>query len=205
MARLNSPEELQAFRKAILSKRDPDNPCISICAGAGCVASGADEVIAAFKSEIETQGLQADVDTKGTGCPGFCERGPVVVIYPAEICYLQVKPDDVPEIIEKTITENPDAGGFLFDGFPRTLPQAEAMRDAGVDVEAVDLAARIVEGLRAAVLVAVRRIAVSDREVQHAVGTEVDGDGIHHQGFGGDRDDEGDDDQAGSGDQHAGR
>ena len=115
MARLNSPEELRKFRQAILSKRDPDNPCISICAGAGCVASGADEVIAAFKSEIETQGLQADVDTKGTGCPGFCERGPVVVIYPAEICYLQVKAEDVREIVEQTIKENKVIERLLFE------------------------------------------------------------------------------------------
>src|SRR5210317_16148 len=105
MARLNSPEALRKFRQAILSKRDPDNPCISICAGAGCVASGADEVIDAFKKEIEKEGLATTVDTKGTGCPGFCERGPVVVIYPAEICYLQVQAEDVPEIVEKTIKE----------------------------------------------------------------------------------------------------
>ena len=115
MARLNSPEALQKFRQAILSKRDPDNPCISICAGAGCVASGADEVIAAFKSEIEAQGLQADVDTKGTGCPGFCERGPVVVIYPAEICYLQVKAEDVREIVEQTIKENKVIERLLYE------------------------------------------------------------------------------------------
>ncbi len=115
MARLNSPEELRKFRQAILSKRDPDNPCISICAGAGCVASGADEVIAAFKAEIETQGLQADVDTKGTGCPGFCERGPVVVIYPAEICYLQVKAEDVHEIVEQTIKENKVIERLLYE------------------------------------------------------------------------------------------
>jgi len=115
MARLNSPEELRKFRQAILSKRDPDNPCISICAGAGCIASGADEVIAAFKAEIENQGLLADVDTKGTGCPGFCERGPVVVIYPEEICYLQVKPEDVREIVEQTIKENKVIERLLYE------------------------------------------------------------------------------------------
>ena len=105
MARLNSPAELEKFRQAILSKREPNRPCIAICAGAGCIASGADEVITAFGAEIEKQGLQADVDTKGTGCPGFCERGPVVVIYPEEICYLQVTPQDVPEIVSETVRE----------------------------------------------------------------------------------------------------
>jgi NADH-quinone oxidoreductase subunit F len=67
------------------------------------VASGADEVIAAFEKEIEAKGLSATVSTKGTGCPGFCEQGPVVVIYPEEICYLQVQAKDVPEIVEQTI------------------------------------------------------------------------------------------------------
>ena len=115
MSRIDSPETLEKLRKDILSKRDPNAPCISICAGAGCVASGADEVISAFKAEIEKQGLTAKVDTKGTGCPGFCERGPVVVIYPEEICYLQVKTEDVPEIIQQTIKENKVVDRLLFE------------------------------------------------------------------------------------------
>jgi NADH-quinone oxidoreductase subunit F len=103
MARLPSPEALAQYREQLLSERDAATPCISVCAGAGCVASGADEVITAFKAEIEKQGLAAEVATKGTGCPGFCERGPVVVIYPEQICYLQVTPEDVPEIVSQTI------------------------------------------------------------------------------------------------------
>jgi NADH:ubiquinone oxidoreductase subunit F (NADH-binding)/(2Fe-2S) ferredoxin/Pyruvate/2-oxoacid:ferredoxin oxidoreductase delta subunit len=114
MALLNMPEDLENFRQEILSKRDPENPCISICAGAGCVASGATQVIEAFKREIQTQGLGAKVDTKGTGCPGFCEQGPVVVIYPEEICYLQVKPEDVPQIVEQTIKGNQVIERLLF-------------------------------------------------------------------------------------------
>ncbi|MGB9627763.1 MAG: NADH-ubiquinone oxidoreductase-F iron-sulfur binding region domain-containing protein [Thermodesulfobacteriota bacterium] len=105
MPRINSPDELEKVRKEILSRRDPKKPCISICAGTGCLASGAGDVIAAFQSEIEKQGLKAEVTTKGTGCPGFCERGPVVVIYPEEICYLRVKPEDVSEIVSQTIKE----------------------------------------------------------------------------------------------------
>jgi len=115
MARLNTPEALENFRQEVLSKRDPSKPCISICAGAGCIASGADNVIAAFKAEIEKQGLSAEVDTKGTGCPGFCERGPVVVIYPEEICYLQVTPEDVSEIVSQTIKEKKVVDRLLYE------------------------------------------------------------------------------------------
>jgi NADH-quinone oxidoreductase subunit F len=115
MAQLNSPEELEKFRQEVVSRRDPNTPCISICAGAGCIASGASEVIAAFKAEIEKQDLKTDVvDTKETGCPGFCERGPIVVIYPEEICYLQVTPEDVPEIISQTIKEKKVVDRLLY-------------------------------------------------------------------------------------------
>jgi NADH-quinone oxidoreductase subunit F len=115
MARLTSPEALENFRQDILLKKDPNKPCISICAGAGCIASGADAVIDAFESQIEKEGLQATVTTKGTGCPGFCERGPIVVIYPQEICYLQVTAEDVPEIISQTIKEKKVVDRLLYE------------------------------------------------------------------------------------------
>ena len=103
MARLNSPAELEKFKQEILSKRDPNKPRVSVCAGSGCVASGANEVIAAFKAEIAKQGLATEVGFRGTGCHGFCEKGPIVVISPDEICYVTVKVEDVPEIVEKTL------------------------------------------------------------------------------------------------------
>ena len=90
MALIKTLEELDKLRQELLSRRDPNKPCISICAGAGCIASGAGEVIDAFKAEIEKQDLNAQVDTKGTGCPGFCQRGPVVVIYPEATFYSMV-------------------------------------------------------------------------------------------------------------------
>ena len=114
MSQINSPVQLEEFRKGILSKRDPSTPCISICAGAGCIASGADEVIEAFKIQIEEQGLEGNIVTKGTGCPGFCERGPIVVIYPEEITYLGVKAKDVPEIVSQTIKEKKIIDRLLF-------------------------------------------------------------------------------------------
>ena len=103
MLRIGSPEELEKVRREIISRIDPGRPCISICAGSACLAAGAGEVMAAFKDEIKKQGLDAVLDTKGTGCPGLCEKGPVVVIYPEGLCYLQVKAEDVPEIISRTV------------------------------------------------------------------------------------------------------
>src|SRR5512139_2169936 len=114
MPRINSPDELEHIRQEILSRRDPNKSCISVCAGTGCLASGASEVISAFKAEIEKHGLETDVTIKGTGCPGFCERGPVVVIYPEEICYLQVKPEDIPEIVSQTVKKKKIVDRLLY-------------------------------------------------------------------------------------------
>src|SRR3989337_391231 len=106
MPRINSPAELEEFRKDVISKRGPNKPCIAVCTGTGCLALGAANVVAAFKEEIKKQGLETKVDVRETGCPGFCERGPLIVIYPEEICYLQVQPGDAEEIVSQTILAN---------------------------------------------------------------------------------------------------
>jgi NADP-reducing hydrogenase subunit HndC len=103
MPRLHSAAELEKLRKAILSGRDPGKPCISICAGIGCLGLASDRVVSAFEEEIGRQGLEDKVDVKATGCHGFCDRGPIVAIYPEDICYVKVSPEDVPEIVSRTV------------------------------------------------------------------------------------------------------
>ncbi|MCL6447791.1 MAG: NAD(P)H-dependent oxidoreductase subunit E [Armatimonadetes bacterium] len=103
MARISSVAELEELRKDILSKREPGKPWIAFCGGIGCLCLGNDRVISAFAEEIRKQSLEAKVGLRMTGCHGFCEKGPSVVIYPEEVCYLEVTPEDVPEIIAQTV------------------------------------------------------------------------------------------------------
>ena len=103
LKRLSSPDELEAIRQSIIKSRQPSQPCIAICGGTGCLALGGAGVITAFKREIQEQGLGTKVDLKVTGCPGFCERGPLVVIEPGNILYQRVKEEDVAQIISQTI------------------------------------------------------------------------------------------------------
>ncbi|MBI5584502.1 MAG: 4Fe-4S binding protein [Deltaproteobacteria bacterium] len=105
MARINSPAELETLRAEILSTRDPNKPLITLCSGSACHASGSREVAAKIEEELQQQGLTAEVEVRRTGCHGFCERGPIIVIHPEEICYFQIKPEDIPEIISETIKE----------------------------------------------------------------------------------------------------
>jgi NADH-quinone oxidoreductase subunit F len=101
--RVESAAELESLRQSIISRRDPSRTCISVCGGTGCRASGAEAVVESFLDEIERQELQVQVELKETGCHGFCERGPLVVIRPKQIFYQRVRPEDVPEIIAETV------------------------------------------------------------------------------------------------------
>ncbi len=105
MAKLRSPADLEEKRQQILSQRDPNKPCVTICSGTGCHALGSDKVAEAFVSEISKNGLRAKVDVRRTGCHGFCERGPVVVMFPEGTCYLGVKPADVPDVVSRTLVD----------------------------------------------------------------------------------------------------
>jgi len=104
-ARIDSTVKLEELRQEILSKRNPNKTCITLCSGTACHASGSEKITVAIEQEIKNRGLQNEIDFIRTGCHGFCEKGPIVVIYPEEICYLQVKPEDISEVLSETVKE----------------------------------------------------------------------------------------------------
>ncbi|MDR2018692.1 MAG: NAD(P)H-dependent oxidoreductase subunit E [Syntrophobacterales bacterium] len=103
MSRINSAGELEDLRKEILSKKNPGRPCIAICGGTSCLGLGNQGVIKAFQDEIKNKKQADNIDVKVTGCHGFCAQGPNIVIYPEEICYVQVKPEDAADILSQTV------------------------------------------------------------------------------------------------------
>ncbi|MCP4757588.1 MAG: 4Fe-4S dicluster domain-containing protein [Proteobacteria bacterium] len=103
MRRIESPEELTVLREEIESRIDPEKTCLTICAGTGCLAYGTAELVENFKIEIEKRKLHDKLTLRTSGCHGFCERGPIVVIHPEKIFYQRVGLDDAAEILEKTI------------------------------------------------------------------------------------------------------
>ena len=73
---------------------------VLICAGTGCVSSGSKKVEAKFIEQLAAKGLAEEIKVVETGCHGFCEMGPLVIIYPDSTFYCRVTPEDVPVIIE---------------------------------------------------------------------------------------------------------
>ena len=76
-----------------------------VCCGTGCLANGAETVLAGLKKEIAASGADATAcaHIKATGCNGFCENGPIVRLMPEDISYYRVKPGDTAEIVQKSV------------------------------------------------------------------------------------------------------
>jgi len=97
-----NPEKLEELRAHLIENRSRGKTCITVCGGTGCHAYGCEEIARSFKDEIKRQKLEDKIDIKVTGCHGFCERGPIVVIQPEGIFYQRVQDKDIKEIISKT-------------------------------------------------------------------------------------------------------
>jgi (2Fe-2S) ferredoxin len=82
------------------NKRDPEDPrgC--------CSARGSLLLKEIFKKRIKELGLKSYVRANTAGCLDACEFGPSIVVYPEQIWYGGVKPDDVEEIIQSHIINN---------------------------------------------------------------------------------------------------
>ena len=106
MKKLRFAQELASLQDKLRKARDPNKPCIVICAGTGCLAYGTQKLIDNFRDEIKKQKLEGAVEVRTSGCHGFCERGPLVVIHPKQIFYQRVKLDDAAEIITKTVLKD---------------------------------------------------------------------------------------------------
>ena len=87
---------------------------VLVCAGTGCIASGAMKVYDYLRTTCQSRGIpvavclkdeagKEGIHLKKSGCHGFCEIGPLVCIEPLDILYAHVKVEDCDEIIEKTI------------------------------------------------------------------------------------------------------
>jgi NADH-quinone oxidoreductase subunit F len=102
MTRFGSVQDFLKRHEELKSRIDPNRKMITICGGTGCTAFGSPVVREAFEQELDRRHLGKMITVKVTGCHGFCEKGPVVVILPSKVFYPSVQVEDVPRIVEKT-------------------------------------------------------------------------------------------------------
>ncbi len=87
---------------------------ILVCGGTGCVSSGCKEVQAELEKELTERDLIEEVKMIETGCHGFCEKGPLMIVYPEGVFYCEVTPEDVEEIVEEHILKGRTVDRLLY-------------------------------------------------------------------------------------------
>lgn len=115
MPKLQSAQELEALRAACRQAREPEKRCVAVCAGSGCTASGAQDVLLALGKSLERSDLQGAVDVKSTGCHGFCEKGPVMIVWPEGIFYNRVAARDTTEIVASMVNGQRPVERLLYE------------------------------------------------------------------------------------------
>jgi NADH:ubiquinone oxidoreductase subunit F (NADH-binding)/(2Fe-2S) ferredoxin/Pyruvate/2-oxoacid:ferredoxin oxidoreductase delta subunit len=102
---IRNPQELKKTQQEYVAAQAKYPRKVIVCCGTGCLANGARKIVDAFETILKERKVKdfSVEAVKETGCHGFCEQGPLVVIEPDGIFYTHVKAKDVPAIVEKSI------------------------------------------------------------------------------------------------------
>ena len=123
MSKIKSFNELKDFAdklKPILymrenhTKENPEKREILVCGGTGCTSSDSIQIIENLRTEIKKADLEGRAEVHLTGCFGFCAKGPIVKVYPDDIFYTQVKPEDASEIVQSHLVNHKVVERLLF-------------------------------------------------------------------------------------------
>jgi len=103
MERLKSIDAFKELQERLIDDRDLSIPTIVIPAGTCGQASGANDLIRITKRELLAKELTERIHLRITGCHGFCEMEPSLLIDPPGIFYPKIGPNDMVRIIEAVV------------------------------------------------------------------------------------------------------
>ena len=98
---------------------------VLICAGTGCTSSDSRLLRQNMYEEIIKRGLENEVKVIETGCFGFCNMGPIMVIYPEGTFYCQVRPQDAAQIVEEHLIKGRPVERLLYKHEKNTVDTVE--------------------------------------------------------------------------------
>jgi len=87
---------------------------VLVCQGTGCISGGAPDIQESLATEIARHYPGGEVRIKHTGCHGFCQRGPLVVIEPDGIFYTKVTTGDIPDIVHSLQPDSTPVDRLLY-------------------------------------------------------------------------------------------
>lgn len=123
MSKINSFEELlalQAKHKPVLDfrnsqKENSETKELLVCGGTGCMSAQSQLLVDNLNQEIEKAGLSDKMTAHITGCFGFCEKGPIVKVFPDDVFYVEVTPEDAKEIVTSHLVAGNKVERLLYE------------------------------------------------------------------------------------------
>jgi len=117
---------IEELREELLKGRQEPERQIVVSGGTCGYARGAGEVLSALREVVSSRGLGNQLMVKETGCHGFCEVEPFLVVRPWGYLYQRVRPEDAQEIVEATLEGRPIERLFFRDPVTKErIPKAE--------------------------------------------------------------------------------
>lgn len=104
----------QSIHSQIQARKSEKKPVLTVSAGTCGQARGSLKVIKSLEKAIKEQNLEDKVKIKVTGCHGFCEAEPNIIVQPINIFYQKVQPQDAKDITSETIINNKVIDQLLF-------------------------------------------------------------------------------------------
>jgi NADH:ubiquinone oxidoreductase subunit F (NADH-binding)/(2Fe-2S) ferredoxin len=103
MPSLTGVQDLIDLRQRLAERREKARATLLVSGGTCSEASGSLALVEALRSELRAVGMADDVQMRVTGCHGFCEQEPIVVIEPGDLLYCHVTAEDAAEIVSRTV------------------------------------------------------------------------------------------------------
>ena len=101
---------------------------VLVCTGTGCNSSGAGAIKEELLDQLAEEGLTDEIKVIETGCHGFCEKGPIMVVYPEGVFYCELQPEDIEEIVQEHFLKGRTVERLLFTE-PVTEEQIPSYQD----------------------------------------------------------------------------
>lgn len=95
--------DLEQIKNSYVKSCNAYSHRVMVCGGGGCISSGCPAVENALRGEIESLELSESVQISVTGCMGLCALGPVMLVQPGNIFYVEMTPERVKDIIQKHV------------------------------------------------------------------------------------------------------
>ena len=114
MVKIPDIKAFEKLKKKLEEEKDLNRKSICVCGGSACIATGSLGLIDLFEEELKNHGMEDEVDILVTGCHGFCEKGPLVVIRPEGIFYPLVKKINVPDIVSESVIKGKPIEALLY-------------------------------------------------------------------------------------------